>query len=180
MLEPESDGVVDRLVVGPGRSPDEHPRAGVDLRDQFEPEPKRAAAAGRLQPGDAVVRGMMAEQDRAKQLGEPFVARAAEIGLGHLRGVEAPLGFLHDLEDRRIARAVAEHADADIDLVRPGIGIDQGDQPDQRILGHGLEVGKASGLRVGLRQHAGADSRELPSLKREGLGVGAGERAQCP
>ena len=57
----------------------------IRRRDQIEAEPQRAAAARRLQPGNAIVRGMMAEQDRPQQLGEALVARAAEIGLGRLR-----------------------------------------------------------------------------------------------
>ena len=109
---------------------DEHARLRVGRRDQLEAEAKRAAAAGRLEPGDALVAGMLAEQDRAQQLGEALVAGAAEIGLGHLRIEQPLLGFLHHLEDRRVARAVAEHADADVDLVGPRIGVDQRDQRD--------------------------------------------------
>ena len=58
---------------------------GIGRRDQLETEPKRAAAAGRLQSRDPLVIGMLAEQDRPQQLGEALVARAAEIGLGLLR-----------------------------------------------------------------------------------------------
>ena len=57
----------------------------VGRRDQLEPEPERAAAAGRLESGDPLVVGMLAEQDRAQQFGEALVAGAAEIGLGDLR-----------------------------------------------------------------------------------------------
>jgi len=75
----------DRRVIRPGRSADEHSGVGVDRRDQLETKPQRAASSGGLQAGDAVVRSMLAEHDRAQQLGELLVARAAEIGLCDLR-----------------------------------------------------------------------------------------------
>ena len=66
---------------------------------------------------------MLTEQDRAKQLGEAFVAGASEIGLALLRVVKPLLGLLDDLQDRRVARAVAKDFDSDVDLVRPRIGL---------------------------------------------------------
>ena len=129
----EPDRADDRRVVGPGRRADEHARVGIGRRDQLEAEPQRAAAARRLHARDALVAGMLAEQDRPQQLGEALVAGAAEIGLGLLRIEQPLLGFLHHLEDRRVARAVAEDADADVDLVGPRIGVGQGDQREQRI-----------------------------------------------
>ena len=107
---------------------------GIGGRDQLEAETQRAAAAGRLQADDALVACMRTEQDRPQQLGEALVARAAEIGLGDLRIEQPLLGFLHHLQDRRIARPVAKHADADIDFVRPRVGVDHADQRDQRIV----------------------------------------------
>ena len=62
-------------MVGPGRSPDEHPRAGICSRDQLEAEAQRAAAAGRLHSGDAVV--IVAE--RAEREGEVRLLRLAPL-----------------------------------------------------------------------------------------------------
>ena len=69
--------------------------------------------------------------NRPEQLGEPFVTGTAEIGLGFLMVDEPLLGFLHHLQDWRIAFAIAEYADADIDLVGARIGVSQRDQREQ-------------------------------------------------
>ena len=155
----QADGADDRRVIGPARRPQQHSGATVGGRDQLEPQPQRAAAARSLDPGDAVVARMLAEQDRPQQLGKALVAGAAEIGLGHLRIEQPPLGFLHHLEDWRIARGIAENADSDVDLVGPRIGFGHGDQGEQRIADHGRQVGKPPCL-GGFGQHAGALSRE--------------------
>ena len=96
---------------------------------------------------------MVAEQDRAQQLGETLVARAAKIGLGHLRIDEALLGLLHHFEDRGVADSVAKNAHADVDLLGPRICVTQRDQPEQRIVDDGREVGEAPRLCVRLGQH---------------------------
>ena len=85
-------------MVRPGRRSDQNARLRVGRRDQLEAETKRAATAGSLQSGNAIVVGMLAKQDRADQLGEALVARASEIGLGFLRLEQDALGILDDLE----------------------------------------------------------------------------------
>ena len=81
-------------MVRPARRTEEHPRIGIDRRDQLEAEAKRAAAAGRLNAGDPLVIRMLAKQDRADQLGESLVAGASEITFGLLRIDQTALGLL--------------------------------------------------------------------------------------
>ncbi len=88
------------------------------------------------------------------KLGEALVAGAPEIGFGLLRFEQDALGLLDDLAGSASARAVAEHADADVDLVGPRIGIAHGDQLQQRIALHGRQVGQPAGARIGFGQHA--------------------------
>jgi hypothetical protein len=114
-LEPRAAD--DRRMVRPRRGSDQYPGVRIGGLDQPEAQSQRAAAAGRLEPGDATVASMLAEQDRAQQLGETNVAAAAEIGLGLLAFPQLPLGFLDRAKDRRVAIAVAEDADPDVDLV---------------------------------------------------------------
>ena len=159
----EPDRTDDRRMVGPGRRADQHPRVAVGGGDQLEAQPKRAAAAGRLQPGDALVGRRSPKHDRPHQLDEALVAGAAEIGLGRLGLEQAPLGLLHHLEDRRSALAVAEHADADVDLVGPRVGIGHDDQREQRIAGDRRKIGEPRSL--GVRQHALAISAPPSSLR---------------
>ena len=100
--------------------------SGLAVAISSKPSRSAPQPPGVCKPGDPLVVGMLAEQDRPQQLGEALVAGAAEIGLGLLRIEQPLLGFLHHLEDRRVAGAVAEHADADVDLVRPRIGVARG------------------------------------------------------
>ena len=110
-------------------------RAGLGADDQLGAEPKRAAAAGRLQADDPpVIRGIGAEHQRPDQFDEPCIALRADIGLGRLALDQPLLGDLHAFQDRSVAGAVAEHADTDIDLAGPGIVVGEGDQGDQRVL----------------------------------------------
>jgi hypothetical protein len=139
----QADRADDRRMVGPGRRSDEHPRLRVCGRDQLESQSERAAAARRLDAGNPVVTGMLAEQDRPKQLGEALVARASEIGLGLLRVVKPLLGLLDHLEDRRVARPVAEDSDANVDFLRTRIGVAESDQLEQRIVDDWRKVGKS-------------------------------------
>ena len=148
-------------MVRPGRRSDEDARLRIGRCEQFEAEAERPATARCLETADAIVAGMLAEQDRAEKLRVPFVPRAAEIGFALLRLVEAPLGFLDDFKDRRVSRAVPEDADADVDLVRPGIGVDQGDERDERIGLMWRKVGKPPCLLVGAGQHG----RRLAKLR---------------
>ena len=143
-------------MVRPGRGADEHARLRVGGRNQLEAEPQRSAAAGRLQSGNPVVVGMLAKQDRADQLGEALVARASEIGFGFLRLEQDALGLLDHREDRRPALAVAENADADVDLLRPRIRVAQRDQRKQRVALDAGKIGQPSGARVGFAQHGRA------------------------
>ena len=130
-LHPEPHRGDDRRMVGPGRGADQHAGVRIHRRQQLKPEPQRAASARRLDAKDALVVGMMAEQDRTKQLGKALVARASEIGLGGLRIEQPLLGFLHHLEDRGVAGRVAKYADPDVDLVRPRIGVRHRNQDEQ-------------------------------------------------
>ena len=109
-----------RRVIGPGRLADEDPRAsGSPARPA-----RRRAGARRSRPGSAGRRSgrhprhRRAEHDRPDQLDEAGVALRADIGLGLLALDQAPLGLLHAFQDRGVAGAVAEDADADVDLVR--------------------------------------------------------------
>ena len=129
----ELDAVNDRLVVGPGRCAENDPRLRVGRGDQLEAEPQRAASARSLQPGDAVVGGMLAEHDRPQQLGEQSVAGAAEIALAVLRLPQPLLGCLDRAQDRGAANAVTIDAYADIDFLRALVGIGEADQLQQRI-----------------------------------------------
>ena len=92
---------------------------------------------------------MLAKQDGAQQFGKALVARTSEIGLGRLRFDEPALRFLDHLQDRRTPGAVAEHADADIDLFRSRIGFGERNQRQQRIALDGRKIGEPFGLRVG-------------------------------
>ena len=174
----------DRRVVRPRRRSYEHPRVGIGHRDQLEPQPQRAAAPGRLDAGNPLVRSMLAEQDRTKQLGEALVARASEIGFALLRLEQDALGLLHHLEDRRAALTVAKHADPDIDLVGPRIGIGHGDQGEQRVTLDGREIGKPSCLSVGFAEHGHAISevrrRNPPPRRRRPEPTGRSAHNQPP
>ena len=138
-------------MIWPGRTAHENACLRVGRREKLETEPERAAAARRLKARNTIIAGMFAKHDRPKHFGKALVARASEIGLALLRRVQAALGFLDDLQDRRVARAVTENADADVDLVGTRIGVDEADQRNERVAVNGRKIGKAAGLRVGGR-----------------------------
>src|SRR5689334_6135389 len=101
---------------------------------------------------------MLAQKNRTEQFGKALVASAAEVRLAGLGLEEPPLGLLDHLKYRRPAGAVAENADANIDLLGARIGLCQGDQSQERIALHGRQIGKSPRLRVGSVQHGTAIS----------------------
>ena len=153
----EPDRVDDRRMVGPGRRSDQHPRIGIERAISSNPSRSAPQPPGVCNTDDALVVGMFAEQDRAQQFGEALVAGAAEIGFGFLRLDQPLLGRLHHLEDRGAALAIAEHADPDVDLVWPRIGIAKRNQREQRIGFDGREIGEARRLPFGFAQHGVSD-----------------------
>ena len=120
-------------MIGPARRAEKHARARVHRGKELESEPQRTTAARRLNAGDPLVVRMLAEQDRPDQLGKALVTGAPQIAFALLRFLEDHLGLLDHLEHRRAPRAVAEHADSDIDLVRPRIGIGERNEDEQRV-----------------------------------------------
>ena len=77
------------------------------------------------------------EHQRFEQRHEPLVALRPQIGLAVLRRDQAHFGLLHRLHHRGMAVIVAEHADAQVDLVRSGVGTERPDQAKQRVGGLG-------------------------------------------
>lgn len=140
------------------RRSDQHTRIRIDGCKQFETEAERPTTARCLEAADAIVAGMLAEQDRAEQIRVTLVTSTAEIGLAFLRLVEALLGFLDHFEDRRVSRTVSEDPDANVDLARTGICVDHGDERDKRIGLVWWKVGKPPCLLVGAGQHGKAIS----------------------
>ncbi len=145
-------------MVGPAWRAQKHARIPVHRRNQLETEPERAATTRRLDACDPLVVGVLAEQDRADELRESLVARAPEIALALLRGLQDRFGLLDHLQHRRTAFEVAEHADADVDLVGPRIGGTERDQRKKRVLLDRRKIGKAPGLRMCFGQHRTAIS----------------------
>ncbi len=97
--------------------------------------PSRSAPQppGVCRPTMPVARIGGAEHDRPDQLGEALVALRAEIGLGFLRLEQISARPPSRISGSAYCRRCPEHADADVDLVGPGIGGMEPDEREQRI-----------------------------------------------
>ena len=117
----------------PGGVGDVNRRALTDeLGKEMSPDPTRSGATQTLHAGDDVHAGVLPVRKLEGQFDVPGIADDAGVLLGDGGVVQhAPLGLLDTGEHPRLAAGVAVGADADVDLVGIGAGLERfGDAQD--------------------------------------------------
>jgi hypothetical protein len=131
-----------RAVVLPARVADQHLGAGVQAAQEVRAELEAAGAAECLHGGDAAglddgaVGPKYEGLDRSVVRGDAVDGKvAARLRCFH----HLALGALHALQQGELARIVVVHADAQVDLVRVGVGVERLGQAQDRVAGSHLD-----------------------------------------
>ncbi len=135
-LELQSAAAEERRVIAPGRIAQIHHRGGRDGADEFGADAQRTASPGSLRGPCAAHRTRRVARPEYEGLdgGVVFLAaRSRHIGLGRLRRKHQLLGAAHALEHRRVAARIPVDADAEVDLLREGIGAKLRHEPQDLI-----------------------------------------------